>query len=129
MSKTKEAVEKSRSDMRKTDTVVDVAIVVSEMEEIKRLHREKSITVLPYRYTNLRKSLISIRSSNETLDDADKRVIQSVISFFSVLERDIDAKIKNDNHDIDFPKINNLISDHSDKLQEVLINKKNNIGA
>ncbi len=122
-------VETVRKDLRKSETVADFASALAVMAEIKRLHRQHSLQLLPDRYSSLRKSLISIRSSNPILTDSDKKIIQSSITQFSSIELRIDEHLlKNASTDLNFSKINGIVSKQIDKIQEVLIRLRTEIG-
>ena len=123
------AVETVRRDLRKSETVADFASALASMEEIKRLHRQKSLSLLPDRYSSLRKSLISIRSSNPILTAYDQKIIQSSIAQFSSLERTIDEQLlSKEPDDLNMSKINGIVSKQIDSIQEVLIRLRTEIG-
>ena len=122
------AVSKVREDLRRMETVTDFASALASMEDVKRLHRDGAWQLLPERYSNLRKTLIAIRSGDHTLLDDDKKIIQAAITQFSSLEREVDKYVANKNSDIDVPKINAIVSKRIDCLHEVLIRLKSDIG-
>jgi len=121
------AVESMRGDMRKSETVADFATALAIMEEIKRMHRSDNLSFLPDRYANLKKFLVSIRTSNSLLTAEDQVVMQSAIAKFSSMERLIEASIRN-SKPIEHAKMNGQMSKHYDLIQTLLVRIKNEIG-
>ena len=123
-----DAVTKVRDDMRRTDMVADFAAAVAAMEEIKRLHREAAWPVLPDRYAELRKSLISIKSANKRLPDYQQSALQSAIQHFSSLERTVETALDTKEPLPNTARLNSLVSKRIDALQGVLVEVRNGIG-
>ncbi|EJN18240.1 hypothetical protein [Pseudomonas sp. GM80] len=121
------AVESMRDDMRRGETVADFATALAVMEEIKRMHRSDSLTFLPDRYANLKKFLVSIRTSNPLLTAEDQVGIQSAIAKFSSMETLIETSIR-DSKPIEHAKLNGQMSKHYDVIQTLLVRIKNEIG-
>lgn len=123
-----EAVKKVRADIGHLNEVAGFTAAIATMEEIKRLHRESAWSILPERYSVLRKHLISIKEAAEDLTAEQKKTLQSAIQFFAGLESQVEVALsqKADPHDV--PGINKQVSRQIDKLQSVLANRSNNIG-
>ncbi len=124
----KEAVAQVRDDLRKVDTVAEFSTALSAMEEIRRLHRKDAWEILPDRYSSLRKSLISIRSSNPNMLKEHKKVFQSAIQIFSSIEDRVEVALSQKKSPPDAAELNKVISMQIDRLQEILIEMKNQIG-
>lgn len=123
------AVKAIQHDLKKIDTVTNLSSVLTEMEEIKRLHREKNYSQLLDKYSKLRVSLISVKSSNPALTEEDSTILQGAITQLKASEKIIDKHLHtNVNSQPDNVKLNGLISNHIDKLQEVLIRVKSKVG-
>ena len=125
------AVNAVRHDLKKIDTITDLSSVVAEMEEIKRLHRERNNELLPEKYAKLRKYLIAIKSSNPTLIEEDLIILQGAITQLSASEKTIDKALftkEEKEINLNTPRLNGLLSNHIDKLYEVLNRVKINIG-
>ncbi|RBC03298.1 hypothetical protein C3E97_004505 [Pseudomonas sp. MWU12-2115] len=120
------AVESMRGDLRKGDTVADFSSALAIMDEIKRMHRSPSLHLLPDRYSQLRRFLVSIRSSNPLLSDADQGCIQSAIVQFSALERLVEKALEAGGA-VSAAKMNSLVSKHSEAIQELLVRVKSEI--
>lgn len=117
-----------RADISKLDTVSLISTVISVMDEIKRLHRQGAWEILPERYSSIKKSLISIKSTYPELPLEHKKIIQSAISNFSSIEKQVETAIYQKTIPCDVDKLNILISRQVDKLQEIFIDVKNKIG-
>lgn len=120
------AVESMRDDLRKGDTVADFSSALAIMDEIKRMHRSPSLHLLPDRYSQLRRFLVSIRSSNPLLSESDQGAIQSAIVQFSALERLVEKAIESSGT-VSAAKMNSLVSKHSEAIQELLVRVKSEI--
>lgn len=124
----KVAVAQVREDLLKVDTVAEFSSALSCMDEIRRLHRQEAWEILPDRYSALKKSLISIKSSNPNMSDEHKKVIQSTIQIFTSIADQVETSLSLKESPPDIAKLNQIISKHIDKLQQVLIEIKKQIG-
>ncbi|BBP57788.1 hypothetical protein [Pseudomonas sp. St316] len=120
------AVESIRGDLRKGDTVADFSSALAIMDEIKRMHRSTNLHLLPDRYSQLRRFLVSIRSSNPLLSDADQGTIQNAIAQFSASERLVERALEGKGV-MSTAKMNSLVSKHSEAIQELLVRVKSEI--
>ncbi len=120
------AVESMRGDLRRGDTVADFSSALAIMDEIKRMHRSPSLHLLPDRYSQLRRFLVSIRSSNPLLSDIDQQSIQSAIVQFSSLERLVERALEAGGT-VSAAKMNSLVSKQSEAIQELLVRVKSEI--
>lgn len=123
-----ESVARVREDLKRMETVSDFSAALASMEDIKRLHRDNAWQLLPERYSNLRKLLISIRQDRHNLSDDDKAKIQSAITKLSTMENNVDKHLHVDEYKIDIPKINSIITRQIDQLNVVLVRLRNDIG-
>ena len=124
----KEIAEKIRTDIMRTDTVIEFSNAISTMDEIKRLHRKNAWEILPERYSVLRKTLISIKTSSKDLSDNQIKILQSAIQNFKNIEEQVEIALLQNKIPDNIDKLNKIISLQSDKLQETLIEIKNKIG-
>jgi hypothetical protein len=120
------AVESMRGDLRRGDTVADFSSALAIMDEIKRMHRSPNLHLLPDRYSQLRRFLVSIRSSNPLLNDTDQQSIQSAIVQFSSLERLVERALE-EGGAVSAAKMNSLVSKQSEAIQELLVRVKSEI--
>lgn len=125
-----EMVKNIRKDLKKVDTVAILSSCLAEMEEIKRLIRISNIEQLPERYSKLRASLILIKNDNNALIQEDHKILQGAIVQLKAFEKKLDEIVETNsqNTQISIAKWNTLISNHMDKLREVLIRVKSTVG-
>lgn len=127
--KSKTAVQKLRDDFKYVRTVSDLSSLLSLIDLIKIQHQNKKWDRLPDNYSQLRKSLIEIKSSNTFLADPDKSRIQSFISFLSSLEFEVEEAIdKQDFNELHYPTINLQFTNRADSMRELLIELKEKLG-
>ena len=119
---------KIREDSIRIDTVADCSMAISTMDQIRLLHRQNELRLLPDKYAALRKILISIKTSNQKLTSDQRTSIQKAIQNFRGIEQKVEEALSPDSQSLNVPKLNTLISKHSDSLQEVLVQIKNEIG-
>ncbi len=123
-----QAANEARQSIRTFDTVSDFAAGISTMDEIKRLHREGAWSILPDRYSDLRKRLVALRSANPGLRDDQKKAIQSAITHLAQVEQKIEVAIQDKEPPKDIAKLNTAMSKKIDDLHEILVEIKSNIG-
>lgn len=127
--KVRDAVKKVREDVLRVKTVAEFTAALSVMDEIKRLHREQAWQILPDRYAHLRKALITIKTSYSDFEEEHKRALQGAIQIFSGIEKQVENALAKDlGSSLDVPKLNRLVSEKIDSLQEVLIKIQDKIG-
>lgn len=120
------AVVSMREDLRKGETVADFSSALAIMDEIKRMHRTGSLNLLPDRYSQLRRFLVSIRSSNPLLSEEDQKIIQGAIAQFSSIERSVEKALEQ-NGSVSAAKSNSLVSKQYESIQELLVRIKSEI--
>lgn len=124
--KAKEAALAVRDYMRRTDTVAEVAAAISALTEIKSLQRHCAWELLPDRYSSLRKALISVRTANPSLAENHLKVLQSAIQMSSSIEKMIEEALTTQTPEVNISRLNTIVSRQIDKLQELLVQIKEN---
>lgn len=122
------AVSDVRKDLLHTNTVADFAASVAIMEEIKRLHRQQAWSIMPDRYAEVRKSLITIRTANSDLSILQRSKIQGAIQHFKGIEGLIEEELRTEGNSFEVAKLNKIVSDQIDNIQEILTELKTKIG-
>lgn len=125
--RSRQIVARVRMDIRRRDSVVDFSGVITTMEEIRRLHRERAWAILPDRYAALRKALVSIRASDPDLSEDEKTTLQNTLQHFRNIEKQVEKVLDRDMQ-IDIVHINTITSKQIDTLNEILNNIKLKIG-
>lgn len=124
----KKAVKQVRDDIVRLNAVADFASAIATMEEIKRLHRESAWSILPERYSVLRKHLISIKDSGQGMPAEQKKALQGAVQQFANFEKEVEAALSRKESPQDFPRLNAVVSRQIDKLQGILVERKNQLG-
>jgi hypothetical protein len=124
----KDAVLSVKNDIRRVDTIADFSTGLNTMEEIKRLHRQNAWEILPDRYSALRRSLISIRTSNPNMQDSYKQTIQSTIQKLKGIEKQVEMALATGDNPPNVARLNSIITQLVDQLHEILIEIRNEIG-
>lgn len=124
--KAKEAVTDIRQDIRKIDMVSELSVAISAMGEIKALQRKGAWEILPDRYSALRKALITVHSANvETLTRDQQVHLQQTKTWSSNMEETLEPYIHGSKPESDVvTRWNKAVSDHMDRLQDMLIKIK-----
>ncbi len=125
--KAEEAAVQVMDNMRKFDTITEFSSAISAMDEIKRLHRQKAWDILPDRYSFLRKSLISIKTTNPNMLKEYQSALQTAITNFSSIEDQVEKANLQKKSPPDIAKLNKVVSKQIDKLHQILTEIKNQI--
>jgi hypothetical protein len=106
------------SKIAKLGAVDALTVAVAEVDEMKHLHRLGVWTILPARYSAIRRRLISLKVENASLSRYDSS-LQSMIQQFSNLEHRIEAAIAAGQSPKDVAALNRVLSRQADKLNEM----------
>lgn len=116
----KESALQVQNDLRKLDIIMEFSAAITMMDEIKRHHRGENWHILPDRYSAMRKKLITIKSTYNDLTENQKKVLQSAINQFKSMETTVEKALGKKTSPNNRAKFNEIISNESDKLNEVL---------
>jgi prophage DNA circulation protein len=125
----REATRDVRSKIIQIDMVAEFSAALATMDEIKRLQRQKAWPILPDRYSELRRSLVSIKSANPDLPEHHKANLQSAIVSLSRIESQIEETLDSGEDPSNITKLNDIVSDQTDNLQTILTEVKIQVGA
>jgi hypothetical protein len=89
------AAEEARDSIRLFDAVVDFSMAITILEEVKRLHRVGQWSLLPDRYSAIRKILITLRSSRVDLSEAQLAIIQGALTTLRSIEKAVEKALGN----------------------------------
>lgn len=81
-----QAANNAVKEFHKFEAVVDFTTVVSVMQEVRRLQRDRVWAALPERYSDARMHLIRARKSARDLNEQQKSKIQNAIVDFREME-------------------------------------------
>ena len=127
--KAQRAAETTRASLAQYDAVADLSAATSLMDEIKRLQRLGAWQILPDRYAELRRRLVSLKSSSAQLTDAQRQTFQGAVEEFADLERRIEYSISRGTSPRNPAKFNDIVSSQIDEIQAVLLTIQQNLGA
>ncbi|NQD80919.1 hypothetical protein HP436_12105 [Pseudomonas sp. CrR14] len=115
------AAKEARRIVFQAGVIANFSSAVTAMEELKRLQRAGAWEIMPDRYSSLRKMLISIIGADNSMTDQHRKLVQSSISQFREIEGLIEEFISsNKDNPPDPAKLNKIITQQLDKLDEVL---------
>ncbi len=121
----RDAANATQENLRNLDTIMDFSSVITMMEEIKRHHRGKNWYILPDRYSELRKKLVAIKATYTTLSAQQQIILQNAVVQFKSMEETVEKTLSKDLIPPNFAKFNVTVSSEIDKLNEVLVEMKN----
>lgn len=113
-----ERVSSVESKLAKLSAVDALTSVVTELDEIKHLHRVGVWNILPARYTAIKRRLISLKIENASLSQYEA-TLQSMIQQFSDMEHRIEAAIAASQSPKDVPALNRILAKQADRLTEM----------
>jgi hypothetical protein len=114
----KNAVDGVRQDLNRKSMAFDLGELIRDLEELKELHRLDSRSLLPSRYTAVRRKLIGVRERYAILSAKQRSTIQRSVSLFVKLERELDSDPAATN--LDLGLLNQLLNIEMNKLIEIL---------
>jgi hypothetical protein len=90
---TAEAVADVREKLSLQGAAVDLTTLMSDIEEIKLLHRFGYWSAMPIRYAAVRKKLFAVKGISPTLTKSQRSSIQGVIEQLSGIEEIVEAAL------------------------------------
>ena len=124
-----ERVSEVRQKISQQGLAIDLTALMSDIEEIKALHRIGAWDAMPSRYTSIRKRLVSVKSNTQSLTRSQKTTIQGAIGQFRDIEEIVEAALASKHAPDDVASLNKIASAQSDKLSAVLTAVQQQIGA
>jgi hypothetical protein len=124
----RKAVDQLRADFMRFDAGVEITSAIAAMEEIKRLHREGAWSILPERYSALRKHLISIKGVDPSMLAEEQTVLQGAMQQFLIMEQEVEKALLRKEDPEDVPRYNSIVSKQIDRLQDILVDRRNKLG-
>lgn len=115
-----QAANDARQAILRTEVIASFASAVTVMDEVKRLHRAGAWSILPDRYSYLRRALISIRSNHPNLNENHRVLIQSAIEQFQLMESTVESHLAGNGSQLNAAKLNKIVTSQIDKLDDVL---------
>jgi hypothetical protein len=123
-----EAALEVRKAISQADVIMELSVVVTTMEEIKRLHRASEWPILLDRYAYLKRTLVSVRSSLMGLSEEYQAFLQSAIQHFSDIERRVERALAAKGTMPSISALNEIVSKQADNMNEILATIRQDIG-
>jgi hypothetical protein len=111
------------------NVAVDLAVLMSDIEETKLLHRIGAWDAMPIRYASIRRRLFVIKGNTQSLSKTQKAAIQGVIEQFKVIEEVVETALAAKQSPDNVAALNKLATEQSDRLTAVLVAIQQAIGA
>lgn len=123
-----EAALKAKDAIVRSQTIMDFSAALVMMEEIKRLHRVSAWSILPDRYSLLRRMLIAIRGANPDMSDEFKAHMTGATQQLADCESVVEEFLASSGDKPNPARLNAIVSVQVDKLSEILEALKQDIG-
>lgn len=123
-----DAALKAKDAIVHSQTIIDFSAAIVMMEEIKRLHRVSAWSILPDRYSILRRVLISIRGANPGMSDEFKAHMTGATQQLADCESVVEEFLASGGDKPNPARLNAIVSVQVDKLSEILEALKQEIG-
>lgn len=117
----REAARATRESIAQYDAIADLSAAMAIMDEIKRLQRHAAWSVLPDRYSELRRRLVSIKASHAQVGDGARQTLQATIETFADLERRVERAVAAQIPPVNPAKLNDIVSGQIDEVHAVLL--------
>jgi hypothetical protein len=108
-----------QAELLKRLAIDDIGIIVTEVDEIKNLHRLGIWVILPAKYSFVRKRLISLKVENPNVTD-HRELLQSMIQQFTDMEHKVEKALAANGAPGDIPALNRVLAKQADKLNELV---------
>ena len=124
----RDAASQTREAIVRSDMIADVSAVIAMMNEVKRFHREDNWSGSLERYTEIRQKIISIHGTGSNLIEEHKTFLMSASQKFRDMETQVDKVVAKKKEPHDAPRLNEIVSEQVDHLNEILVALKRNQG-
>src|SRR5690606_10073611 len=109
----------TRDSIAQYDAIADLSAAMTIMDEVKRLQRHGAWSVIPDRYSELRRRLVAIKASHAQVDDSGRKTLQSTIETFADLERRVETAVAANASPPNPAKLNYIVSGQIDEVHAV----------
>lgn len=116
----RDAANRVRSELRRTDVIAEFSAAIATIAEIKRLQRLGNWEGLLDRYTVVRHALITVRSANPDLTEDQRASITGALTHLRETEKAIEMHLTDKRKSPDVARTNEMLSQQADHLAEIL---------
>src|SRR5712691_311026 len=111
----------ARDSLIRYGAIADLSSAIATMGEIKRHQRQSAWAVLPDRYSELRRCLVTIKASDIQLTDHQHQTLQLAIETFANLEKRVERAALATGAPPNPAKLNDIVSGQIDEVHAVLL--------
>jgi len=123
------AIADVRDRLLKDRAITDVNHLISEMEEFRELYKSQNWGALPRRCSSIRRHLMELKSTLSGMPRSQKSKLQGMIQQFDEIEGIIEAILSGKKAPDEIGDVSMIVKKQSDKLVDILISVRQNIGA
>lgn len=123
----RDAARQTQEAIVRSDMIADVSAVIAMMNEVKRFHRDGNWPGSLERCSEIRQKIISIRGTGFNLTEEHKKFLTGAGQQFKDIETQVEtaaAKKRN----LKYADLNEIVSEQVDRLNEILVTLKRNLG-
>ena len=117
----RQAAVAARESIAHYDAIADLSAAIAIMDEIKRLQREHVWSLLPDRYSELRRRLVAIRESHAQLSRLERQTIRLAIGAFAECAAEVELRLEDGSMTLSAATLNGRLSYHLDEVYAVLL--------
>jgi len=117
----------TRQSIAHFDAIADLSSATAIMDEIRRLQRHGAWAVLPDRYSELRRRLVTIKASHVQMTDAQRQTLQATVETFADLERKVERAVAANAAPPNPAKLNDIVSAQIDEVHAVLLSLQHSL--
>ncbi len=114
------ASDETRQNLLAANALVSFGLATSMMQEIQRLHRTGKWILLPDRYTELKRALISIREQHPNITDEQKSVLTGSLAHLRAMEQKVERALEKNLEPTGVANMNGVLSVEIEKITEAL---------
>lgn len=122
------AARQTKEVIVRSDMIADISAVISMMNEIKRFHREGNWSGSLERCSEIRQKIISIRGTGSNLTKEHQTFLSSAGQQFKDIETQVETVAAGKKRSLPYATLNVIVSEQVDRLNEVLVTLKRNLG-
>ena len=116
----RKAAEKAERSLKQSGNVVAITELLSNMQDIKRIHRNKSWAEALSAYSEAMLAVSTLRSSLQNTPSGYENLMQSISTRLVSMEKQVENYISTGNKEPDGAKLNNSITPLTNRLRELL---------
>jgi hypothetical protein len=111
----------ARESIANYDVIAELSSAMAIMDEIKRHQRQRTWSILPDRYSELRRRLVTIRGAQAQITEGHRQTLQLAIQKLAAQERIVERSIASGVAPPNPDKLNDVVSGQIDEVHIVLL--------